>query len=87
MDKYWKESGSAEAKLLYVVSADEEVDEWHPASEPPKPEDFQPADVLLVRWRNGHYGVTHRNIFSQVTNLAISQSNPLTHWMHITPPK
>lgn len=53
MAKYWKESGSAEAKLLYVVSADAEVDEWHPASDPPKTEDFKPTGWIQILCRNG----------------------------------
>lgn len=30
-----------------------EVDEWHPASEPPKPEDFHPTGEVLWAWKNG----------------------------------
>lgn len=82
MAKYLKESGSAEAKLLYVVSADAEVDDWHPASNPPKPEDFEPMGrVQTIWWHKNHW------VIADVCRAESFHGIVCDYWRKITPPK
>lgn len=54
-----------------------EVDEWHPASEPPTPEDFEPTGWIQIL-KNG--------IPSEVTRRAFNLFGRYEHWRKITPP-
>ena len=57
-----------------------QVDEWHPASEPPKPEDFEPTGWIQLLVEN-KYPI-------QATEIDLEKSfRNRTHWRKITPPK
>ena len=79
MSKYYRErDGIKLAGRWSEVFESIEVDEWHPASEPPTPGDFEPTGLLLVRSHEHHYWTGTQQYLAHET---------YTHWMHITPPK
>jgi hypothetical protein len=68
--------------LKYRIRRLIEVDEWHPASEPPKPEDFEPTGKVDVAWLR---------LATQVTTSEYERSGYFiklkAHWRRISPPK
>jgi hypothetical protein len=98
MSKYYRECKPTECGVLYFDHYSEhgyyvpvEIDEWHPASEPPKPEDFEPTgnveclEKLSVRSLDGRIF----NAFTHWKNDSwTAEAAPFcTHWRKITPPK
>lgn len=57
-----------------------EVDDWHPASDPPKPEDFLPLGKIQVFLDDGEI----RDVCHATSRFALTKG--VTDWRKITPP-
>lgn len=59
------------------------TDEWHPASEPPKPGDFEPTGLVeMIDTKDPDFIVEHYNKWA-----VRKYGKRCTHWRKITPPK
>lgn len=72
----------AKIKGEWVECPGIEVDEWHPASEPPKPEDFDPTGYVQL-W----YGAADMLWHGDYDGILTDDVRQITHWRKITPPK
>lgn len=57
-----------------------QIDDWHPASEPPTDKDFEPTGCVDIYWKENDY-------VYQVGQSGIKNYEDWTHWRKITPPK
>lgn len=65
-----------------------EVDEWHPASEPPKPKDFRPTGQILTIDTTGALDLASERRWKITSQLNIEKHKvAIKSWMHVTPPK
>jgi hypothetical protein len=65
-----------------IPNEQSEIDEWHPASKPSKPEDFEPTGFIQYRSSIGSYHHCDSDEFKALLNHDV----PITHWRKITPP-
>lgn len=94
MSKYYRVLGKRETFKTGDISCylgvlrPVEVDEWHPASKPPKPEDFEPTGSIDILYHSGVSEMATRGAW-QVRKLLTLQphKDEITHWRKITPPK
>lgn len=76
------QDGDAFVPKLDCMIRPVEVNEWHPASEEPKPEDFEPYKRIILRDLHGGIGWLWRDDFNEIGGLP----RYATHWLKITPP-
>jgi len=65
-----------------------EADEWHLASEPPTPEDFEPTGCIDILYHGGSSETTNTGGWEvrKLLNLKFHKDK-ITHWRRISPPK
>lgn len=71
------------SNCLYWKERAQSTDPWHPASEPPKLEDFEPTWNIDIGW----FVKDERPRATEVGKHSIGLYKDWTHWRKITPPK
>lgn len=81
MNKYYGGEDDLIDEIKKLSERLQQVDEWHPTSEPPKQEDFEPTRMLQV-WRGVSDHVSQDENWRQDFKDWV-----VTHWRKVTPPK